>query len=156
MRLRNSFAVALASGALACASAGPGGADADEGGGEITVVVANEFNLGVTAYAVWEGNRVRLGEVSASRTRTFRTLRRSNRIALGLQVNAPPAGTGAGPTRFGGGAGTGPDPSAPYVSSEPIDIVVGDGIEWTLGSTGVLLYRRLSADPNDATPVGPR
>jgi hypothetical protein len=144
----------VALGALACATGGQGGAGPDGDADEITIVVTNEFNQGVSAYAVWEGSRVRLGDVSAFRTRTFSTVRRSDRISVGIQVTgAPPGAASAGPQRFQGGAGTDPDPSAPYVQSEPIDVESGDGIEWILGSTGVLLYRRLSSDPSDAIPV---
>lgn len=155
MRLRLLSCVAVC-GALACASGGQGGAgpgDSDGDSDEITIVVGNEFNMAVTAYAVWEGTRVRLGDVSAGRTRTFTAGRRSNRVAVGLQVTGFSAGTSAGPTRFGGTAGGDPDPSSRYVQSEPIDIEAGDGIEWTLASTGVLLYRRLSSDPASATPA---
>jgi len=147
------LACATVVGTLGCASGGQGGAPSP-GGDEITIVVRNDYNLAVMAFAVWEGSRIRLGDVSAGRTRTFTTVRRGDRIAVGLQVSGAPGTTTAGPTRFSGGTAGDPDPSAQYVRSEPIDIDIGDGIEWNLASTGVLLYRRLSADSGSAAPVG--
>jgi hypothetical protein len=146
LRLLSYFAVC---GSLACASSGQSSPGSDDGE-QITIVVANEFNMAVTAYAVWEGTRVRLGDVSSGRTRTFATGRRSNQVAVGLEVTGFSRGTSAGPSRFGGGD---PDPSARYVQSEPIDIDAEDGIAWTLASSGVLVYRRLSSDPSSATPA---
>lgn len=143
MRLRL-LCVFAALGAIACASGGQGGDSSGATGDEITLVVINEYTGTVTAYAIWGGNRIRLGDVGSNRTRTFSTPLRSDRIAVGLQaIGAPPAGTSGGPTRFGAPAGTDPDPSAPYVESEAVPVVAGDAIEFRLSAAARLLYLRL-------------
>jgi hypothetical protein len=139
----------------ACALAGAGCASGGQGGDidRITVTVRNEYPSTVTAYAVWDGRRTRLGELRRNRTRTFATPRRGDRIALGLEVIAsPPPGTTAGPTRFRGGAGA--DPSTPFIQSEAIEVAAGEGIEWRLESSGALLFRR-SSEEGAPSPVVP-
>jgi len=140
--MRAPFLVALA--ALGVAScAGGGQASPDDDLQRITVVVANEFEGTVTAYAVWPGGRrTRLGEVSSNRTRTFQTPVGGNEIALGLELAAaPPVGTTAGPTGFQGGAPARINPD--MVRSEGMLIRPGEGIEWRITPTGSLVYRRI-------------
>lgn len=125
------------------ACAGGGQASPGEDGERITVVVANDFERAVMAYAVWPGgSRRRLGQVSSGRTRTFETPRSGNEIAIGLEVlSAPPTGTTGGPTGFAGGAPPRINPE--MVTSESMLILPGEGIEWRLTPTGSLEYRRI-------------
>jgi hypothetical protein len=123
--------------------AGGGQATPGEDLNRVTVVVVNEFESTVTAYAVWPGGRrSRLGEVSANRTRTFQTPLAGDQSALGLAlIAAPPIGTTAGPTGFQGGAPPRINPG--MVMSEGMMIRAGEGIEWRIQPTGSLVYRRL-------------
>jgi hypothetical protein len=132
------------SGVLALSGcAGGGQATPAEGDERVIVVVANEFERPVTAYAVWPGSRRRrLGEVSSGRTRSFETPRSGSEIAIGLEIlAAPPVGTTAGPTGFQGGRAPRINPD--MVTSESMMIGPGEGIEWRLTSTGSLVYRRI-------------
>jgi hypothetical protein len=132
--------VALA--APACASAGPG--DGGNAANEVQLTVINEFVGTVTAYALWGTGRVRLGNVGQNQTRLFMTRRRGNLVAVGLEIiGAPPAATSAGPTRFGGGAGGDPDPTAPYVLSGGIEVAPGDAVEFRLSAARIFTVRRL-------------
>lgn len=135
--------------APACATGGQG-----DRANRITIVVTNEYTNRVTAYAVWEGGRNRLGEVSMNRTRRFSTVRRGDRVALGLEVQATPSpGTTPGRSVFGGGGAA--DPSSPFVRSEAMEVATGEGIEWQITSSGALAFRRLP-DQGQASPPGQR
>ena len=140
MRLEPLTVLATTLAAIACASSGQG--DVADGENTVQLTVINEFQGTVTAYAHWDGTRIRLGDVPQNRTRLFMTPVRSNRVAIGLEaIGAPPAGTTAGPTRFRGGGD--PDPSAPYAASEATPVVPGDALEFRLSAAGVLTVRRL-------------
>ena len=121
-----------------------GGGQATPEGENVTVVVVNDFDSRVTAYAVWPSGRPRrLGEVSSNRTRTFETPRSGTEIAIGLRlVSAPPVGTTAGPTTAQGGGPPRINPD--MVTSESMLILPGEGIEWRLTAAGSLLFRRIA------------
>ncbi|MGE0159343.1 MAG: hypothetical protein AB7T31_08000 [Gemmatimonadales bacterium] len=142
MRLALIVLAALAAGA--CASSGSSGSDGPERTVQLTVI--NQYVGTVTAYAVWETSRVRLGDVPPGRTRLFMTPLRATRVSIGLEaIGAPPPGTSAGPQRFGPGGGGDADPSSPYMVSPPIDVVNGDAIEFRLSAAGILTVLRLEA-----------
>jgi len=135
----------------ACASAG----EAD--GPRATVVVRNDYSSAVQAYVVWnEGRRISLGNVGSGRARTFHPIQKGNDIAIGLSlISAPSPGTTAGPTGFQGGRPA--DIRSPYLQSEPISVIQGEGIEWEVTPTGGLLFRRISltaehAEANSSAP----
>jgi hypothetical protein len=120
----------------ACATGGQG-----SGPDRMTVVVVNEYTSVVTAYALWNGTRTRLGDVSPKQTKTFYTPRR-DRIGLGLEVfSTPPPATGAGPSVMAGGRP--PSIRTPIAHSEEIQVSLTEGIEFHLTSSGSLLFRRL-------------
>jgi len=115
-----------------CASTNQG--DGSEAENTVQLTVINEYQGTVTAYAVWGSGRIRLGDVAQNRTRLFMTPRRSDRVAVGLElVGAPPAGTSAGPTPR----------LSPYRVSEAIAVVVGDAVEFRLSAGNILTVRRL-------------
>lgn len=122
----------------ACASAG----EAD--GPRATVVVRNGYSGAVRAYVVWnEGRRISLGDVASGRTRTFHPIQKGNDVSIGLSlVSTPSPGTTAGPTGFQGGRPA--DIRSPYLQSEPIALIQGEGIEWEITPTGSLMFRRIS------------
>jgi hypothetical protein len=143
MRLR-SLSVLIALAAAGCAGAGRG--DGVESANAVQLTVINEFLGTVTAYAVWGSGRIRLGDVGQNRTRLFMTPRRGDRVAVGLDVvGAPPAATSAGPNRFGAGVGGDPDPTAPYLVSEGIEVAPGDAVEFRLSAARIFTVRRLEA-----------
>ena len=128
----------------------PSGASAGQAGGgsddTVQLTVMNEYVGRVTAYAVWGTSRVRLGDVGQNRTRTFFARVQGNALAVGLELaGAPPAGTSGGPSALSARAGSQPDPSAPYVTSDEIDVVVGDALEFRYSAAGILTVRRLEA-----------
>jgi hypothetical protein len=133
MRLRILF-VLIALAAAGCASAGQGdGGDASD---TVQLTVVNEYQGTVTAYAVWGSSRIRLGDVGQNRTRLFTTSRRSDRVAVGLElIGAPPSATSVGPTPA----------LSPYRVSESIAVVEGDAIEFRLSAGNILTVRRLEA-----------
>ncbi len=139
------FMAALA--AAACASSGTGDGDGGDARDTVQLTVINEYVGTVTAYAVWESGRVRLGDVPQNRTRLFITPIRSDQVSIGLEaIGAPPSGTSAGPNRLrGAGIGDDPDPSAPYAVSEPLPVVAGDAVEFRLSAGRLLTVRRLEA-----------
>ena len=122
--------------ASACASGGP-----TDTANRMTVVVKNEYTSAITAYALWNGTRVRLGDVAARNTRTFTTTRR-DRVGLGIEVlSTPPPMTGAGPSSMAGGQA--PGIGALLTRSEEILLSPTEGIEFQLNSSGSLVFRRL-------------
>ena len=133
MRLRIFFFLA------ALVSAGCASTNQSEGSdapSTVQLTVINEYQGTVTAYAVWGSGRVRLGDVGQNRTRLFQTPRRSDRVAVGLElVGAPPPGTSAGPTPR----------LSPYRVSESIAVVEGDAVEFRLSAGNILTVRRLQA-----------
>ena len=140
MRLQALTVLATTLGAATCASSGQ--TESGDASSAVQLTVINEYQGTVTAYAHWDGTRVRLGDVPQNRTRLFITPVRSNHVAIGLEaVGAPPAGTSAGPTRFRGGGD--PDPSSPYMASEATPVVAGDALEFRLSAGGILTVRRL-------------
>jgi hypothetical protein len=142
MRLSALFlSVALA--AAGCASAGQAGGGSND---TVQLTVMNEYVGRVTAFAVWGTSRVRLGEIGQNRTRTFFAPVQGNALAIGLElIGAPPAGTSGGPSVLSSRAGSQPDPSAPYVTSEEIDVVAGDALEFRYSAAGIFTVRRLEA-----------
>ena len=125
--------------AAACASSQ---GDVGESEDTVQLTVINEYQGTVTAYAHWDGTRIRLGDVPQNRTRLFMTPMRGDRVAIGLEaIGAPPAGTSSGPTRFRGGDD--PDPSAPYMTAGSMPVVPGDAVEFRLSAGGTLTVRRL-------------
>ena len=140
MRLQALAVLATTLVAAACASSPE--SEGGEPSSTVQLTVINEYQGTVTAYAHWDGTRVRLGDVPQNRTRLFITPVRSNHVAIGLEaVGAPPAATTAGPTRFRGGGD--PDPSSPYTASEATPVVAGDALEFRLSAGRVLTVRRL-------------
>lgn len=133
-----------------CASTGQGGPAND-----ITVTITNEYPSRVSAYAVWDNSgRIRLGDISSNRTRTFSTPRRGDRIALGLElVSAPSPGTLAGPRGPAGGVAT--TASNSFGRSEAIEVAAGEGIEWLINSTGSLAFRRVPPQEAGSSSVQP-
>lgn len=110
-------------------------------GDGINVTVHNEYAARMTAYIAWNNNdrRIRLGEISSGRSRTFKTPRRGTSIAFGAELTSTPSpGTTAGPTAFQGGRPAGI--ASPYVQSESIDILPSEDIVWTVTATGGLLF----------------
>jgi len=110
------------------------------------MVVSNEFDGTVTAYAVWgpSGRRARLGEIGPGRTRNFQVSASGDEVALGVELtSAPSPGTTAGPTGFQGG--TPPRVNPGMVMTEGLLIRPGEGIEWQVTPTGSIVYRRLEA-----------
>jgi len=131
MHLRIFFVLA------ALASAGCASTNQSDGGDAASTVqltVINEYQGTVTAYAVWGSGRIRLGDVGQNRTRLFSTRRRSDRVAVGLElIGAPPPATGAGSAL------------SPYRVSESIAVVEGDAVEFRLSAGNILTVRRLEA-----------
>jgi hypothetical protein len=117
-----------------CASTNQG--DGSEAESSVQLTVINEYQGTVTAYVVWGSGRIRLGDVGQNRTRLFSTPRRSDRVAVGLElIGGPPAGTGAGATPR----------LSPYRVSESIAVVEGDAVEFRLSAGNILTVRRLEA-----------
>jgi hypothetical protein len=121
----------------------------------VSVVISNEYDGTVTAYALWSpnGRRSRLGEISPGRTRDFQVPVSGDEIALGVELTSTPSpGTTAGPTGFQGGTPARINPG--MVTTEGIQIRAGEGIEWQITPTGSVVYRRLEpGQPTDLVPA---
>jgi hypothetical protein len=127
----------------ACATGGQS-AGQSAGPNKMTVVVVNEYTSVVTAYALWNRTRIRLGEVSPQQTKTFSTTRR-DRIGLGLEVfSTPPPATGTGPSVMSGGSTPGIKP--PLAQTEELQLSPTEGIEFRLTSSGSLLFQILPGE----------
>ena len=118
-----------------CASSGGAGFGPDAGAaGDIDMIIRNQTQEVVTAFAWWEsGARVRLGDVRPRSTRTFTTSPRSQGVMLSLNV-----GEGRGSRR-------------PVRPETYVDVSPGDRWEWTInalqGATRApndITYRRIS------------
>jgi len=145
--LLKTLAVAAIAG---CASSGGGALD----GPRVTVVVSNEYDGTVTAYALWSpnGRRSRLGEITSGRTRNFEVPVSGDELALGVELtSAPSPGTTAGPTGFQGGAPPRLNPG--MVATGGLAIRPGEGIEWQITPTGSIVYRRLEPGQPEFAPA---